>query len=115
MKTQIKNILKKTLEELFYHRTDENTQLFYSEEKRTFTYLDDQDNNFKPITNQDAKRIMLRLINLELKRIGKIYLYTCKDNSILTIEHPTREELEDEDFQYAFNYTPTPNLFIGID
>jgi hypothetical protein len=90
------------------HQDDASIPLYWNKETQSLNYQDEG----KPISDKDAKTLIRNWITKELKRLGKLYLYTCPDNSMITLETP---QPNDEDLNTSEQETLLPQLFIFWD
>ena len=97
-------------EHLLDHQQDDFTQIYYSTKTRSFSYIRDSD-DYKPISIAEAIAILESLITIEIILNQKVFLYTCRDNALISID-PTPNADEDLDL-FTEHYE---NIFyIGYD
>ena len=110
--------------ELLEHKDCTDTpQLYLNRERKLITYLSDSPtpNQHEPITETEAKGIITNWVNEELERIGKVYLYTCRDNAEICIETIELDEVNDPESEANTCFgtdqdSETPiGLLIGYD
>lgn len=102
--------------ELLEHQQDDGEQIYHKD--RDFSYIDFYG---EPITEDQAKEKILELVTADLDNNGKIFLYTCRDNALITIEDIPEEDMADENNEIYESFgndqtddVPT-GLLIGYD
>ena len=81
----------------YYDETEDDDQIYhYADDPNgaTFSYLPFP-GKAKPITEDDAKEIILKTVIQRLNVHGRVLLYTCRDNAEICIEHDTIPGAED--------------------
>ena len=87
------------LQIIHHHRDDDDCLVLksniYPDGSVNFTYIDWPE-EAKPITEEDAKELILKTVIQRLNTEGKVILYTCTDNLLVTIEMMASYEDDDE-------------------
>ena len=110
---EIRTLSEVIFNELKAHEdAPESTQIYQHD--RDFTYIQ-VDHNYKPISDKEAKRQIIGLVHEELNRINQVFVYTCKDNSLITFEEFSQHELDTEPIYQAYEETNFPKLYMGYD
>ena len=106
--TKIEFIIETSWEHLQDLRGDDN-QIFLSDlNSNTLTWLEGQ-----PISNRDALTLLEQWVRESMEKHGKVLLYTCRDNSEISIEDLKYQE--EEDLLIYEKFDPGIPLYIGYD
>ena len=110
---EIRTLSKVIFNELKSHEdTNAFEQIYHN--GRDFTYIQ-VDHNYKPISDKEAKKQITKLVHEELNRINMVFVYTCKDNALISFEEFSQHQLDTEPIYQAYEETNFPKLYMGYD
>ena len=107
-------ILRQCWKQLSRHADNPTPNLFIIPEERTISLIDGTPTSAIPaIASLDS------WIEESLRTYGKVFLYTCGDNALISIEFPDPDwDMEEDEFGNIGPYEiqpDTPGLYIGFD
>lgn len=112
---KLEPIFKKCWEELIHHRETPNETLHFSQKERGLSYLGGY-GDYKEIEEEKAKGILKEWIQEQYNTHGWVYMYTCRDNALISIDMDldTMDPAEKEMMEYQEGYGEIEFL-IGFD
>lgn len=87
-------ILKKCWDELIYHR-DGSTVLYASEKEKALSWQWAGDDEVE-VSELEAKDLLEKWIKEQYTKAGWVFLYTCKDNALVSVDMDIDTMDEDE-------------------
>lgn len=102
-------ILDICIEELEEHRETREEPYYWNKDNKTFTFLDHE---AELISDRQLRTEMLKIIKTQLKTQGRIFLYTCQDNALITFEDIDPDETEED---LSCFQKQADNFYIGYD